>query len=175
MTRLSGELDVIVRRLGRRALPFAFAVALLAFSASAEAYVGVTGDLVLPQGGSAMRRLGGASVRVGTYLSETCAVEGSVGCAENSAVFGFGVLAHAYGWSLYDRYFGFSAFDPFVTLCARGWIGSTGGQVGPSAGLGAFYHLDDNWSLRAEADVTVGLDTDVEAVSLLSFGVQYSF
>jgi hypothetical protein len=41
--------------------------------------------------------------------------------------------------------------------------------------LGAFYYLTDSWALRFDADVTLGLDTDVETAFTLSAGLQYSF
>ena len=40
-----------------------------------QRYVGAAGTLVLPQGGSSMRRLGGAAARAGLYLSDALAVE----------------------------------------------------------------------------------------------------
>jgi len=141
----------------------------------AESYVGGSGLLTLPQGGSKMRCVGGGGATVGTYLSDAWALEGKAGVENDFAALGVGFLGHWSGWSLYDRYFGYSAFDPFVTVGAKGWIGSNKGQVGPSVGLGAFYHLDDHWSLRADADVTVGLESNVEALYSISCGVQYTF
>ena len=35
--------------------------------------------------------------------------------------------------------------------------------------------LTDNWSLRADADATLGLDSDVAMLYSLSLGVQYAF
>ena len=55
---------------------------------------------------------------------------------------------------------------------SRGWIE---GDVGPTAGLGAFYHLTNEWSLRGDAQATLGLDGDCQMVYSLGFGVQYSF
>ena len=147
----------------------------LVLTVSAETYVGVPGLLTLPQGGSRMRTVGGAGVRAGAYLSDFWSLEGTVGVEENLALLGVGLLGHCSGWSLYDRYFGYSAFDPFVTIGAKGWIGTDAGQVGPSVGLGAYYHLDDHWSLRADADVTLGLDPDAEVLHMISCGVQYAF
>jgi hypothetical protein len=49
------------------------------------------------------------------------------------------------------------------------------GQVGPSAGLGAFYYLTDDWALRFDAEATLGLDTRVESVYSISAGIQYFF
>ena len=142
---------------------------------SAETYVGLSGSVTLPQGGSRMHRVGGAAIRGGTYLTEDWAVEGEVAWLENFAGLGVQALGHFQGWSLYGDLFGYSRFDPFVTLGAKGWIGHGCGQVGPKAGLGAFYHLTDNWSLRADADATLGLESDCEMLYSLSAGVQYSF
>lgn len=159
----------------RRLLTVVFA-ALASFSLFAEAYVGAGGAMALPQGGSDMRRLGGASLRAGAYLSDFVAVEGEAAWLENAAGLGVAAVVHAQAWDVYGDLFGYSAFDPFVTLGARGWLGASDlGQVGPRVGLGAFYHLDDHWSLRADADATLGLDASVEMVYTLSFGVQYSF
>lgn len=143
-------------------------------SARAESYVGFSGAMTLPQGGGDLRRLGGATLRGGTYLSDFWAIEGEVGWQENSAELGAGLLGHWTGWELYDRFFGFSAFDPFVTIGAKGWVGKSG-EVGPSAGLGAFYHLGEEWSLRADAAATLGVERDIEMVYLLSVGLQYTF
>lgn len=154
---------------------FCFLSLVLVLSASAESYVGVNGLISLPQGGSEMRRLGGANVTAGTYFSDFWSIEGSAGVEENFATLGVGLLGHWSGWSLYDRFFGYSSFDPFVTVGAKGWIGSDLGQVGPCAGLGAFYHFDDHWSLRAGADVTLGLDTEVVPLYTFACGIQYAF
>ena len=142
---------------------------------SAEAYVGMSGSVLLSQGGSKMHRLGGAAVRVGSYLNENWAVEGKAAWLENAAGLSVQALGHFQGWDLYGNLFGYSRFDPFVTLGAKGWIGHGRGQVGPKAGLGAFYHLTDNWSLRADADATLGLETNCEMLYTLSVGVQWSF
>ena len=143
--------------------------------AAAETYVGLSGSVLLPQGGSRMRRLGGATLRGGYYLTEDWAVEGEAAWLESAAGLSAQALGHVQGWSLYGDLFGYSRFDPFVTLGVRGWIGHGAGQVGPKAGFGAFYHLTDSWSLRADADATLGLETNCEMLYSLSAGVQYSF
>ena len=163
----------------------AFVLCLLSFVLPAAAddvaegcdrwYVGAAGALTLPQGGSRMRHIGGAAVRGGCYLTENWSVEGEAAWLEDAAGLGVNALGHLQGWDLYGDLFGYSRFDPFVTLGARGWIAGDGGQVGPKAGLGAFYHLTDSWSLRADADATLGLETNCEMLYSLSVGVQYSF
>ena len=142
---------------------------------SAETYVGLSGSVTLPQGGSRMHRVGGAAIRGGTYLTEDWAVEGEVAWLENFAGLGVQALGHFQGWGLYGDLFGYSRFGPFVTLGAKGWVGDGCGQVGPKAGLGAFYHLTDSWSLRADADATLGLETNCEMLYSISAGFQYAF
>ena len=114
---------------------------------AAACYVGFFGRLDLPEGGSEARRLGGGGARVGCYLDEAqlYAVEGEAAWCEDSA------------------------------SLARGWIGSEAGNVGPAAGVGAFWHLDDNWSLRFDAGTTLCLDGGVEMRYTLAAGVQYGF
>ena len=126
-------------------------------------YAGASVTMLLPQGGSCMRRLGGATARVGYYLSETLAVEADMAWLEDCAGLGVQGLWHFWG---YER------FDPFLTFGARGWID---GDVGPVVGLGAFYHLTDNWSLRADAQATLGMDGECGMAYSLGFGVQYTF
>lgn len=138
-------------------------------------YVGLAGQMMLPQGGSRLHHVGGAALRGGYYVTEDWAAEGEVSWLEDFAGLSVGMLGHLQGWSVYGDYFGYSRFDPFVTLGAKGWIGRDSGQVGPKAGLGAFYHLTDEWSIRADADATLGLETNCEMLYSLSVGVQYSF
>ena len=142
---------------------------------SAETYVGLSGSVTLPQGGSRMHRVGGAAIRGGTYLTEDWVVEGEGAWLENFAGLGVQALGHFQGWGLYSDLFGYSRFDPFMTLGAKGWVGDGCGQVGPKAGLGAFYHLTDSWSLRADADATLGLETNCEMLYSISAGFQYAF
>ena len=138
-------------------------------------YVGVAGQMMLPQGGSKMHHIGGAALRGGYYFTEDWAIEGEAAWLEDAAGLSAELLGHFQGWSAYGDLFGYSRFDPFVTLGARGWIGHDCGQVGPKAGLGAFYHLTDEWALRADADATLGLETNCEMLYSISVGVQYSF
>ena len=137
--------------------------------------VGLSGAMALPQGGSHARRVGGAAVRFGCYLTENWAVEGEAAWLENAVGLGADALGHLQGWDLYGDLFGYSRFDPFVTVGARGWIGGGSGQVGPKAGVGAFYHLTDEWAIRAEADATLGLDAEREMRYTVAVGCQYSF
>lgn len=151
------------------ALATAFAVAFTASAADEEEvdfdrwYAGASCSLVLPQGGGGMRRLGGGTARIGYYCTESLAVEADAAWLEDCAGIGVQGLWHFYG---YER------FDPFATFGARGWID---GDFGPTAGLGAFYHLTDSWSLRADAQATLGIDGDCAMVYSLGAGVQYSW
>ena len=132
-------------------------------------YVGAAASLTLPQGGSGCHgphRVGGAALMAGYYVSEFWALEGEAAWLEDFAGLSAAALWHWWG---YER------LDPFFTLGARGWVGRGPGQVGPKVGVGTFYHLTDNWSLRADADATLGLDSRVEMLYTISAGVQFSF
>ena len=143
-------------------------------AAGDEVYVGMSGAMTLPTGGARPRRLGGAEAQVGAYLSDSFAVEVAAGWMENFASLAVQGRLQFSAFGFYDRYFGYSRFDPFFAFGARGWIGS-GGQVGPQAGVGSLYHLTDNWALRFDAGATLGLDSEVGVVYSLSAGVQYAF
>jgi len=136
-------------------------------------YVGLSGQLVLPQGGSKMRRLGGAAAQFGWCWSESLAFEGEAAWLEDRCGLAARARIHFNAWETYDKLFGYSRFDPFLSLGAQGWINK--GQVGPAAGLGALYYLTDHWALRGDATATLGLETDVEMIYALGLGVQYSF
>ena len=136
-------------------------------------YSSAAAQLVLPQGGARMHRLGGGAARVGYYFTGSLALEAEAAWLENVAGLSARAIWHLHGWEEFNMLFGYERFDPFLTLGARGWIHD--GQVGPSAGVGAFYYLTDSWALRFDADVTLGLDTDVETAFTLSAGLQYSF
>ena len=164
------------------------AVAILATAAASAApdfeeessdatggYVGAAATIVLPQGGSSMRRLGGGTLRAGWYFGEFWAIEGDAAWLENMAGLGVDALWHIQDWSFYGDLFGYSRFDPFLTAGARGWVGDGSGQVGPAVGIGTFWHLTDDWSLRFDAVATLGLDSRVEVVHAISIGVQRSF
>jgi hypothetical protein len=70
------------------------------------------------------------------------------------------------------HWWGYEKFDPFFTFGASGWID---GEVGPTIGWGTFWHFNDYWSLRFDADATYGLDDADEMVYSVSLGVQCSF
>jgi hypothetical protein len=126
--------------------------------------VGIVGQMVFPQGGSKMSRLSGAGVRLGYYVTEMLAIEGEATWMENRAGLALKGLWH---------WWGYEQLDPFFTFGARGWIHD--GQVGPCIGTGAFYHLDDDWSIRFDADATLALDSDCEMIYSLGLGLQRTF
>lgn len=134
-------------------------------------YLGASGSLVLPQGGSRLPHLGGAALRGGYYFNDWFALEGEAAWMEDRAGLAARGVIHWKGWNEWDMLFGFSRWDPFFTLGAKGWLPD--GQVGPAAGIGCLYYLDDNWALRFESEATLGLDTNVEMIYSLSVGVQY--
>ena len=152
---------------------------LLALAASADEpaesgwYAGGAAQLVLPQGGSRMRRLGGGAARAGRYLTDSLALECEAAWLEDSAALAARAVWHLHGWEEFDMLFGYERLDPFLSAGARGWMHD--GQVGPSAGLGAFYYLTDDWALRFDAEATLGLDTRVESVYSISAGIQWFF
>ena len=141
-------------------------VGLAAFAEEEEAgfdrfYAGVSAQVLLPQGGARSRV--GAAGRIGWYATEAFALEGEAADLEHTVGFAARGLWHWRGWDEYDKLFGFSRLDPFFTVGAKGWIGSSG-EVGPSAGFGALWYLTDDWALRADADATLGLDGEVGVV-----------
>ena len=129
-------------------------------------YAGAQATMVLPGGDSDLRRLGGAAVRLGYYFAEFWAAEAEIASVENYAGLSADVLWHWWG---YER------FDPFFTFGVKGWIGHGDDRFGPKLGTGCFYHLTDSWSLRFDADFTLGLETETETVYTVSAGFQYSF
>ena len=139
----------------------------------ASFYLGASGSLVLPQGGSRMSHLGGAAFRVGYYFNDWFAFEGEASWLEDRAGLASRGVVHWRGWDEWDMLFGFSRWDPFFTVGARGWL--LDGQVGPAAGVGFLCYFDDNWALRASAEAVLGLDSDVETIYSLDLGVQYSW
>ena len=158
----------------------AFAVALSALADEEEVgfdrwAVGLSGQVLLPQGGSRLHRVGGAALRADGYVTESWAAEFEAAWLEDVVGLSAVALGHLQGCALYGDYFGYSRFDPLVTVGAKGWVGRDCGQVGPKAGIGAFYHLTDSWALRADADATLGLETNCEMLYTLSVGVQWSF
>ena len=153
-------------------LSLSFLVALIC-CAGDEWYVQGTAQIVLPQGGARMRRLGGGAARAGRYFTDSLAVECEAAWLENNAALAARTIWHLHGLKEFDMLFGYERFDPFLSAGARGWFHD--GQVGPSAGAGAYYYMTDSWALRFDADMTLGIDTHVEPIYTLSVGFQYFF
>lgn len=126
-------------------------------------YIGARAVAVIPQGGGEMRNLCGAGAYLGYYIDDFLTVEFSSAWLEDTAALSLKGLWHWWG---YER------FDPFFTFGASGWIN---GEVGPTLGWGAFWHLNDYWSIRFDADATYGLDDADEMVYSIALGLQWSF
>ena len=142
-------------------------------------YVGAAGGMLLPGNGNSLKRAALVAARGGWYLDEYLAVEAEALCAPHAssdvggtAVWGGSVqtLWHLSGWEAFDKLFGCERFAPFLTggvqaLCAPRHV----------VGFGAFYHLTDNWSLRAEARAALAVDSPCGMDYAILAGVQYSF
>lgn len=158
----------------------------------ARSYLGVSGGLLLPGGGNSLRRAAAVSARGGWYLSECLALELEGGCAPNAVSSHGGNatvtalaargLFHLTGIEEFDRLFGCERFDPFVTFGAAALFASRHvfaddshrTAMGPTTGLGAFYHLTDSLSLRFDATATMSVDTPCGMAYGLSLGLQWS-
>ena len=155
-------------------------------------YVGAAGGMLLPGNGNSLKRAALVAARGGWYLDEYLAVEAEALCAPHAssdvggtAVWGGSVqtLWHLSGWEAFDKLFGCERFAPFLTggvqaLCAPRHVFADDAHrtgIGPSAGFGAFYHLTDNWSLRAEARAALAVDSPCGMDYAILAGVQYSF
>ena len=138
-----------------------------------EWYAGGAAQILMPQGGSSVGRLGGAAARGGRYFGRSFAVECEGAMLENSATLAARAVWHLNGWREFDMLFGCERFDPFLSAGAKGLIHD--GQVGPFAGIGAFFHLTDYWALRLDADAMLGLDTEAKMLYTVSLGIQRFF
>ena len=175
-------------------------VAATAFPASAEevdddisyGYVGAAGGLLLPGNGNSLKRAALVTARGGWYVDEYLAFEAEALCAPNvssgdgnTAVWGGSVQAlwHLSGWEAFDKLFGCERFAPFLTcgaqaLCAPRHVFADDSHrtgIGPTVGVGAFYHLTNNLSLRMEARAALAVDSPCGMTYALLAGLQYSF
>ena len=156
-------------------------------------YVGAAGGILLPGSGNSLRRAAEVSVRGGYCLSDYLAVEAEGVCAP-SAVSDLGgstalsgvaaqALFHCSGWEMFDRLFGCERLDPFVTLGGAARFagrhvfadGTHRTALGPTFGLGTFYHLTDALSLRLDARAQVCCDSPCGMLYGVSLGLQYAF
>ena len=122
--------------------------------------LGVSATTLLPQNGIRPAHRTGGAVNLACYLNDFWSVTGEVACFGDTTGLGAGALWHWWG---YER------FDPFFTFGAKGWL--TGG-IGPSGGVGAFFHLDERWSLFLSADATLDLDGRNGMIYTVSAGVR---
>ena len=158
-----------------------------------RAYIGASGGILLPGNGNSLKRAAMVSARGGWYFSENLALELEGACAPsavsssggNAAVTALAArgLFHLTGIEEFDLLFGCERFDPFVTFGAAALFASRHvfaddshrTAVGPTAGLGAFYHLTDSLSLRFDATAAMAVDTPCGMVYGLALGLQWSF
>ncbi len=156
-------------------------------------YVGAAGGALLPGNGNSLRRAAEVSVRGGHCFSDYFALEMEGLCAPsavldrggNTAVSGvaFQGVFHCAGWETFDKLFGCERFDPFVALGAAARFAgrhafadcSHRTAIGPVFGMGAFYHLTDSWSLRADARAQLCCDSPCGMLYGVFAGLQYSF
>ncbi len=130
-------------------------------------------QFVFPQGGGDMRHLAGAVVRVGGNVTDCFSCFYEVAALENQCGLAIRGNWSLQSWDWFGKMFGYERFDPFVSLGVRGWLPQ--GDVGPCVGLGFLYYLDNRWAIRCDADVTLGLESEVETIHSVSVGVQYLF
>ncbi len=147
---------------------------------------------IMPGGGSSLEAAPAVAVRASRYLTEAFALEmegysaPAADCRHgNAAVAGAAVNGrwHLAGWETFDKLFGCERFDPFVTLGAGAIFAdrhvfadsSHRTAIGPVFGLGAFYHLTDSLSLRADGGVMLDCATPAGVIFSVGLGLQYSF
>lgn len=131
-------------------------------------FLGLSGSLLFPHSG-------GGDLTVGTYLTELTAIEANVGLSENRVHTSAEALVHWSALPIYDRFFGYSAVDPFLTLGADAYVGRGRDAVGPSLGAGAYYHLTESISLRASARTSVDVCDSARTLFAASAGIVYNF
>lgn len=155
--------------------------------------LGASGGMFLPGNGNSLKRAAMASARGGWYLSDNLALELEGGCAPNAVSSRGGNatvtalaargLFHMTGIEEFDLLFGCERFDPFVTFGAAALFASRHvfaddshrTAIGPTVGMGAFYHLTDSLSLRFDATAAMAVDTPCGMCYGLSLGLQWSF
>lgn len=156
-------------------------------------YAGVSGGLLLPGNGNTLARAAEVSARVG-YLSGdgVRAFELEAACAPNAsthagreALTGVAVrhLYHLSGFEFFDKLFGCERFDPFVTCGGAVRFGAQHAfadrshrtALGPTAGLGAFYHLTDTLDLRCDVQAMLGIDSPCGMLYSVCAGLQWAF
>ena len=198
ITGITGQDGSCLAELMRKFL-FVSALVLAAMTMAEEpdeyagAYFGASGRMFLPGNGNSLKRAAGVAAHGGWYISDSLALELEGGCVPNAvsshggnatvtAVAARG-LFHLTGIEEFDLLFGCERFDPFVTFGAAALFASRHvfaddshrTAIGPTAGVGAFYHLTDSWSLRFDATAAMAVDTPCGMAYGLSLGLQCSF
>ena len=157
-----------------------------------RSYVGVAGGMLLPGGGTSVRRAADVAVRLGMEWSDYTEVELEAACAPNASTRAghealSGVAArlvmHMNGWESFDKLFGCERLDPFVTVGAATRFGARHAfadnshrtATGPAVGVGAFYHLTNNLDLRFDAQAMVGIDSPCGEMYTVCIGLQWNF
>ncbi|MDD4101763.1 MAG: outer membrane beta-barrel protein [Kiritimatiellae bacterium] len=150
-------------------------------------YINPGVGMIFPEGNQPIDEGLNLSLRLGYDLSEHWSAEGEFAFAPNMTnndrwtqkkqrIYGLGLDALYH----FDRY---NRFDPFLSA---GWavymadrsVFSEGGHstlTGPRVGIGAMYHLTDNFSLRADGRALMSVDKTHEMQYTLDAGVVYRF
>ncbi len=137
-------------------------------------YVGTAASLLLPGNGNSLNERGACGLRAGWYRSEDLAFEAQLQYAEGLGGAGVGVLWH---------WFGYERLDPFFTCGVQSLFGDGRRfgdgrhrtSTGPCAGVGAFWHLTERWSLRLDFGAALGFDSPCSMTYSVGLGLQYAF
>lgn len=179
----------------------ALAVTMVAEADGLPWYVGGSGGVLLPGNGNSLSRAAEASGRIGWYCTEFTAFELEGVCAPNvssgvgrETLSGAGgrFIAHLTGIDEFNKLFGCERFDPFVTAGGATRFGARHVfdddehrvVVGPTLGIGAFYHLTDCLDLRFDAQAMLattsasgafGWETPCGMLYSVGVGLQWNF
>lgn len=173
-------------------LVWALSLAAVCGAAEMPAYVGASGGLLLPGGGNSLARAAETAVRMGFYATDSLAWEVEGACAPNvstgsgnEALSGVAArgLFHLTGIEEIDLLFGCERFDPFVTFGGAARFGARHAfaddshrtALGPTVGVGAFYHLTDTLDLRFDAQAMPGCDAPCGMLYAVCVGLQWNF
>ena len=160
-------------------------LALAGAACAGELYFDAAGGMFFPGGGTALRNgAAAAALRAGTYVADDLAFEASCLSAPHvsSTTRGHAAVTGASADMLW-HVFGYERFDPFLVAGAHSLFaakhvfadGSRRSAFGPEAGIGFFYHLTDNVSLRFDARASMLVDDPCGMVYSLCGGIQFSF
>ncbi len=156
-------------------------------------YAGAAAGMFMPGSGVAARRAAAAEFTLGHSFSDCYALEAALfsvphaSCASGGGCTLSGgalrALAHLSAIEEFDLLFGSERFDPFVTIGISSIFAThrvfndrdRRSGIGPEAGFGFFYHLDDFWSLRADARMGVALDSRSAVAGTVLVGLQCEF